>query len=377
MKLALAIAVILLFPNLPLAEAAKKPAAKQKKVADANPKLPTKLPAYKGKKKVSLDFENNSGTHVTTVIARTPLPLEKALDDQAAARQAQKPLEEVVVKTPSRVEPSPKIEFLPQRSQELEPIEIAIQTPAPQTQPVRPQPTSPVAKAPVAKVEAAPQVKPMAQPAPLPAPAVQKALPPTASQQVAPAKAPSTTPAVTVVTRTTAPDPLTARPFRLATRTSYVSAKYSDLESRLENGATTLGLGLFYAIDLNIEGRLSLELGHGFDQEVNLQNTRMSLVRIDGVYFFMPGTFQPMAGAGLGYASHNVRSYRSVDGSTITLKEHLKSGSALLAPFAGGRIHFSPTVALDLSLEYLAFVGGESASSLGGLTCGLNLNFEI
>jgi opacity protein-like surface antigen len=177
--------------------------------------------------------------------------------------------------------------------------------------------------------------------------------------------------------------------WRLELRGSYLNAKYSELESRLTNGATALGFGVSHRIPslamtsapATLEGRLAIDVLHGLDQSVTPENIRMMLVRGD-VMAFVPWSFvsdavTPYVSGGLGYATYSVRSVRSVDGNTLTVRRHASGSALALIPALGARVRLSTDLSLDLQAEYLALLGGESSASVGGLGVNAAVGFKF
>lgn len=172
--------------------------------------------------------------------------------------------------------------------------------------------------------------------------------------------------------RETSSDTVTSR---FLVRGSYLGAHYDSLESDLQNGATSLALGLARQQGA-LEGRLSLEIGHGLDQSVTPENTRYLIAHADGTYVFYPGSLSPIAGAGIGYGKFDVRSVRSVDGNTLTIREHAQSSAFVAVPSLGLRLLFAGTT-VDLTGEYLALLGAPNAGALGGWQAALALGIPF
>lgn len=306
-------------------KANKKPVAAKPK---SSPKRPTQLPK---KKKISVDFSNNSAEHSTTVVVRTPLPLEEAIEDQASAEKS------IADSKKQKPEATPPAKQSPQAPQP--PIAVATPTPAP----------TPLLEGPIET----PVVT--SEPAPMPTP-----LPDTA----------------TVVTTTSTLAPKNSHSgIRILARTSYIDSKYSRLAPELQDGQSTLALGL--ENDFNrFTGRALLELGHGMDQAVTIQNTRSFIVRGDLLYFFAKdSSVRPLVGGGIGLVDVNVRSYRLNQNGQTYLREHARETSLLISPFAGIRAHHS-LFSLDLTLEYTAVMVNEPAA-LGGWTGAITFGIPL
>jgi hypothetical protein len=183
----------------------------------------------------------------------------------------------------------------------------------------------------------------------------------------------------TPVAREQAPD-ASLEATRFYVRTSYVDAHYSNLESDLQNGASTIALGLSRGLWPTFEGRVLLELGHGMDQTVTIQNTRFLTLRADATYLPISGALTPLASLGLGFTDFDVKSERATaSGDTVT-REHAKGTGALIAPALGGRLRIGNTsgqIAIDLTAEYLAVIGSGQTSSLGGVAAALGIGLTF
>jgi hypothetical protein len=165
---------------------------------------------------------------------------------------------------------------------------------------------------------------------------------------------------------------------KIFVRTGYLAARYSELESELKNGATTFGLS--YAHGFNAwELKASLDLAYGLDQQMNFRNTRMALVRAEGLYLFNSfGILRPIVGAGIGFANIDVTSYRESSGSSdLIVREHAQGTAFLISPQAGLRAQFSNSVLFDLTGQYLVLAGGENLSKLGGALVEASLGFAF
>lgn len=305
--------------------------------AQKTTKLPAKLPAKKKKTKVNFD---NPTTHTTTVVVRTPLPLEKALEDQAESLSAiaeGTPTSSSTIPAPVQTATSRQSIFVSPSPGSASPSAPApVKTPAPRVQP--------------SHVVASPFLMPAPAPTPIAAPP-----PVSAEARVATTLEKETEQAV----RTS-----------IYLRSSYIDAHYSDLQGDLQNGATSMALGVSRSFAWDFEWRALIEIGHGLDQEVALKNTRYSIVRIDLANHFARGPLRPFAAFGLGYADFDVRSYRATASNDVAIRSHAKGGALFAAPALGVRLELE-TLALDLAVEYSAFLG--SAHSLGGVTGSLGL----
>ena len=301
--------------------------AKKKKVTASTTNLPTRLPPKK--QKISVSFDETTETVETSVVVRaqpaetpTPVPTPIAtLDPQPAI--ALKP-------SPTPPQPSPES---PSKPVHL----IAVPVPKPQATP---------------------------PPTPTPAPVVTSA---PIHFEIAPAQA----------VKTKTPPPVRRQEetesFAFIARASLMNARYSEVSSELENGQSTLALGLSHAME-NFELRGLFELGHGMDQSVTIQNTRSVILRADFIHAFAVSEFQPLVGAGLGFIDVSLRSYRSSGGSNV-LREHSHLTTGFVSPMAGVRWKTAP-ISIDLTLEYLAPFSGNS-STYGGWTTALAMGYAF
>lgn len=335
-------AAIFTFSSITLAQKKPQAPAKKKAASPARPKAaqkqPTRLPPKK-KKTTVIDFEKNSGTHTTTVIVRTPLPLEEAQDEKSLAEKQLKETQKKMAEKPKPIAPALPPPPPPPRERHLIPVA-----------PV-PPPETPL---PVATDDSS-------TPPPEPAPVVESFT------------IPETTSHVVVM----APEAPRAEKTSALLRTSYIGSKYSEIAPELENGQTTLALGLESPLRNNLHGRALIELGHGMDQSVTIQNTRSFILRADLIYLLdLKSNFvQALFGGGLGFLDANVRSYRTNGAGGTTLREHEHVSSLLGVPFTGMRFSHDD-ITVDLTIEYTAVLSAKS-STFGGLTGALTLGFKF
>jgi len=304
----------------------KKPVAIKPKAA---PKRPTRLPK---KKRITVDFDSHSAEPTTTVIVRTPLPLDEAVEDKSLAEKSMKDTQKQVEATAKTETPA---------TTKTPPAPLAVTTPTPAPAPALEAPL----ETPVVTSE----------PVPMPPPLPEAATVTANSVVVIPEKF--------------------SKGLRLLARTSYVNAQYSRLSSELQDGQSTIAIGIENDFD-RFSGRAILEIGHGMDQAVTIQNTRSFIVRGDLIHFFAKdATIQPLVGGGAGLVDLNVRSYRSNGEGPIYIREHARETSVLIAPFAGFRVKQS-LFSLDLTLEYVAVMVDEP-SAFGGWTGALTLGIPL
>ena len=402
----LLIATLLALVAAPSAEAlAQALPAKKKKSA---PEKSASLPAYKGKKKITVDFEKNSGTHTgSTVVVRTPLPLDEALKDHDAAEKSMNN-EVATVQGPSSAlenpqasqiqvqempTPLPEISLVPSSPASKAKTQIQSQKQSKKSQKqlqlqVTSRPQTPPVVAP-------PELEPVAPPVEPPAPTVTETKPPQepiVEPFIAPKitvqelelEKPAASPKVdaaaaqAIVAVVPVTVPVAAEPTRFFVQTSYLNAQYSRVDERLENGATTISLGLGREIR-SIEARGILEFGHGLDQTVSPRTTRMTILKGEALRIFRARHVSPFVGAGLGYADLYLFSYRSQSGDTQTIREHIKTVALMVSPIVGARANLPHTggLVLDLTAEYLVLLGAGKSADLGGLLGRLSLGIPF
>ncbi len=421
-KLALTSALLLAFCVSHAAPKGKSPVTtlppKKKAKVAAKPKKSqvTALPAYKGKTRVAVSFNAPARPSDTGGVVIRSIPASEYSATAAAAAQAeaeQKRAEQTVqfkaVAAPLPVETVQlkdlEDQILAEEIGDADRLKIsdanetsakitvlaAMPTPVP-TPVSTPQPTlqsspqSTPQSAPQATAQATPVVEPVATPIVNTEvaqvsldPPVAVALASTPVPQVVSAveietpAAPSlATSAVAAPTRESfEPAPLPVN--RLSFRTSYLAARYSQIQGDLQDGATSMGLSFSRSWNV-LEGKISVDFAHGLDQKVSLGNSRMTILRADVARFFnREGLVSPFLAGGLGFANSTVKSYRQTASGTIVTQEHVKSNAVAIAPGAGVRVVLTPKLSFDLGVEYLALIGGSQASSLGGLSAGGSL----
>jgi hypothetical protein len=174
---------------------------------------------------------------------------------------------------------------------------------------------------------------------------------------------------------------LKVRPLRSAFfRTGYLNATYRDFDSRMKDGATSIGLGagqVFKTEYGEIEARASFDVYHALDQSLTIDNIRMFATRTEVAYWFTQSRVRPALSVGLGWADYAVKSYRllksDTEGEVVTLRTHAKSQAFTLIAGSIVRVQLNDEVFLDAQTEFLAILGGNNAKSVQGLA--LNLNF--
>jgi len=346
-------------------------------------KLPTKLPKAVKKKKAKVNFEENSGTHITTVIVRTPLPLEKALEDQKQAAN------EVTVISSSKTVSLPELTdaMAPEAAAEKQPPRYHV---LPEVLPEVDSEPSRLRRIFIDETllvnAAAPDDS--APATPVAAPDEATAAPTSTAELMGPqAPAPATAAVVAEPAEAAAPAPdlslsagFSARPAdrinRFYLRSSFLNARYSEIDSHLENGAHGIAIG-WARQSGNIEGRASLEFGYGKGQDMTVQNTRYLIARGDALYFFRSNVVRPYTGIGLGVGSFDVRVQRpAVNPNDLLYHEYAKGSAAIVSPSTGIRFDLTG-FAVDVGIEYLVVIGAGTTSALGGWAGALTLSFPF
>lgn len=164
-------------------------------------------------------------------------------------------------------------------------------------------------------------------------------------------------------------------------RTGLLTAGYSKFDSRMQNGATSTGVGIAKAYESPwgaFEGRAAFDVYHATDQSVSLENVRMLAARAEAAYWLSHGRFQPGVSMGMGFTDYSIRSYRSIDGSgDVTVRTHAKSRALALIPAAAVRADLFEKSVVEAQVEYLGLFGGEAADAARGWALTLSLGWKI
>lgn len=351
------------------------PAGAQAKVVGAKvagPNVANQLPAKKKvkPKTTRIDFAESDGV----VIA----PRNSALNKAINKADSQQRLQEVEIRTRTFV-PAP-----PGDQSEIGPVA------APKT-PVLPPPillnvevqppvattVKTVVEAPIEAPVVAPVVAPVAAPiaAPIAAPVATSADAPT--QTAVPARIAESAPARSH----TAPPPFKQNTLAFF-RTGYLHAHYKEFDSRMKDGATSIGLGAARAFQTDwgeFEARASMDVYHAMDQSVTVDNVRMFATRTEVAYWITKARVRPALTLGLGWADYAVKSYRSVKtdagGEVVTLRTHAKSQAFTVIPGTALRIQLNDEIVIDTQTEFLGLLGGDSANAVQGLAFGLSFGW--
>jgi hypothetical protein len=163
---------------------------------------------------------------------------------------------------------------------------------------------------------------------------------------------------------------------RFLIRASYLDAHYDELDSRLENGATSIGVAAGRDFG-SIEARVALDFFNGMDQEVTLRNTRTLLLRGELLKFFNSGHMvHPFVGASLGLADVDVNSEVAVSSNEILSRENAKGTGLEVGPAAGLRFDLGRSgLSLDLSAEWIFISGPDQIDRAGGANLSTALTF--
>lgn len=321
---------------VPQTEALAKVASKS--TAKSENKLPTRLPPYKGKKnKITVDFDNATSKTETVVIRseqRLERAQEKAAKDQGKAQKA--------ISASSSGATQPKAKPAQPSS-----------TPATEKVTAETSPTAPLerteapAQAQVNEIESGPAIV-------------------TArvnSESIADSGPSSTGFGLGVETHF------------IQFRTHYWSTRFERISGELENGATSVGLSWTRKADL-IDWRIAIDVVHGMDQAVTIQNTRMVAVRGEALYGFGHGPVFPYVGAGLGIVDYSVRSQRASTDETLRWVEHASGTALALIPSAGIWMGLGENLRLDFQLDYIGAFGSGASHHLGSLTAGASFGLS-
>ena len=157
----------------------------------------------------------------------------------------------------------------------------------------------------------------------------------------------------------------------------YLDAHYNQLENDLKNGASTMSANLVFEKH-DYEMHVAIDVAHGMDQSISPQTTRMAAVRIgaDAEVRLLKSSLPQLvgfAGASLGAANFDVRSYRAAVGSDITEREHAKGTALAFVPELGARLGLSDSLNIQIALRDWVLAGSEPLSKLGGASLGAGL----
>lgn len=152
----------------------------------------------------------------------------------------------------------------------------------------------------------------------------------------------------------------------VSARAGYIDAQYSSYDSRMKNGATTLGVGVLFRRPV-LDVTLAVDYAHALDQAIGLSNARMALthVALSKSFGRSEQLAKPFIGIGIGLIDVTVQSFHQQTNS-IYLLEHQRGTYGFIKPMLGGQFG-RERITVNLSLEYLAISGGsELTHRLGG-----------
>ena len=157
----------------------------------------------------------------------------------------------------------------------------------------------------------------------------------------------------------------------LSLRFGSLRAEWSKFDSRMQNGATSMGLGMAQELMSpwgSLEARASIDLYHATDQAVTLDNVRMLATRTEIAYWLTPSRIRPALTLGMGVTEYAVRSYRAVGANgDVTIRTHARGTAFSVIPGTALRIDLNKDFRFDLQTEYLLHLGGDQSSRSQGL----------
>lgn len=368
MKTLVALFSLLILVSAAAIAAPKAPSSKKASSKTAQ-KLPTQLPAYKGKTKVSVTFEEKTAESPVVLVKE---PIAKEIADSKRLREETRP-------TPA---PEAKPVALPSK------LPAKTATPAPQIEPARESEavvvTDEVKQMEPFDVAPAQTVQPWI---PLNNVADQFA-PETATVAAEPTSAAPTddfedrsgrpiTAPVTLVSSAVVAKPTTSGGRTIFFETGYLDSRFDKLESDLKNGASTMSIALGLPLnDLEIRG--ALDVAHGMDQAVTPQNTRLLAAR-GGVLTKLGhvGRMTLSGGGTVGVAGLDVRSYREVKANEFTIEQHAMGTVLVLAPELDSRVEIGSQVLLQVAVRYYLFSGQADLAKLSALSAHAGIGYDF
>lgn len=167
-------------------------------------------------------------------------------------------------------------------------------------------------------------------------------------------------------------------------RSGYLHARYKEFDSRMKDGATSMGLGAARSFETEwgeLEARASLDVYHAIDQSVSVDNVRMFTTRTEVAYWLNKSRVRPALTLGLGWADYAVKSYRSMKieagDEIVTMRTHAKSQGFTVIPGTALRIQLNDEIVIDAQTEFLGILGGDSATAVQGLAFGISLGWNL
>lgn len=164
-------------------------------------------------------------------------------------------------------------------------------------------------------------------------------------------------------------------------RTGYLKSHYSDFDSRMKDGATSIGFGAARGIvtDLGLfEARASIDIYHAIDQSISIETVRMVSTRTEATYWFTDGRVKPGLSLALGWAEYSVRTYHHAEAaapSELTVRTHAQSQAFTVIPGTALRVELGEGLMIDVQTEYMALLGGDFGAQIQGLGANLGLGW--
>jgi microcompartment protein CcmL/EutN len=164
-------------------------------------------------------------------------------------------------------------------------------------------------------------------------------------------------------------------------RAGYLKSHYSDFDSRMKDGATSIGFGAARGIvtDLGLfEARASIDIYHAIDQSISIETVRMVSTRTEATYWFTEGRVKPGLSLALGWAEYSVRTYHHAEAeaaSELTVRTHAQSQAFTVIPGTALRVELGEGLMIDVQTEYMALLGGDSSAQIQGLGANLGLGW--
>jgi hypothetical protein len=177
-------------------------------------------------------------------------------------------------------------------------------------------------------------------------------------------------------------------PHQIYLSVAKLNAPYKGFDSKLKNCATSYSVGLGKKIDLDFEARLSLSVFQSSDQSLAPMNLRMISTRADILHFFqLPSdlvnlsqtNFVPFISFGLGHSTYNVSKSNIDTGSKqlFTGKQYANGGAITAIPGLGGRFILASDIQILLSVEYFGLLAVKGANYLSGLNTAITVGFNF
>ncbi len=164
-------------------------------------------------------------------------------------------------------------------------------------------------------------------------------------------------------------------------RTGILNANYKKFDDRMNNSATSLGLGVGRGFDTDwgsFEARAALDAYHAMDQSVTVDNIRMLSARTEIAYWLSHARVKPGISLGFGWVDYSIRSYRAVSGDderNVTIRTHAKGRAFSIIPGTSLRIEIGHGLVIDTQTEFVALLGGEASDAAQGFGATVGLGW--